>query len=108
MKSKTEGPISEQTTEHWDIATLAVKSPLAPLCQRGGQNAPFRKGGRAERGGILVGTVGEGLHPGRHNIHERARRETLGKTSARSEGGRWFSSKCVVKKKARKDSSSGL
>jgi hypothetical protein len=39
------------------FVTAREKSPLAPLCQRGGQNAPFRKGGRAERGGILVGTV---------------------------------------------------
>jgi hypothetical protein len=37
--------------------TLSEKSLLAPLYQRGEQNAPFDKGGRAKRGGILVGTV---------------------------------------------------
>jgi putative transposase len=30
-----------------------AKSPLSPLLQRGNPKAPFRKGGRAQRGGIL-------------------------------------------------------
>ncbi len=35
--------------------TESDKSPLSPLLQRGGaENAPFRKGGRAQRGGISV------------------------------------------------------
>ena len=33
---------------------LLAKSSLSLLCQRGDPRAPFGKGGRAERGGILV------------------------------------------------------
>ena len=50
----------EAKSDHMTLVhfiTSSEKSPLAPLCQRGGQTAPFTKGGRVERGGILVGTV---------------------------------------------------
>jgi len=36
------------------FVTSSDKSPLAPLFQRGGFNAPFTKGGRAKRGEILI------------------------------------------------------
>ncbi len=34
--------------------TESDKSPLPPFIKGGAENAPFHKGGRAQRGGILV------------------------------------------------------
>jgi aminoglycoside phosphotransferase (APT) family kinase protein len=50
-----EAPHLNQITKHLYTSSLTMsKSPLAPLFQRGGLNTPFRKGGRAQRGGISV------------------------------------------------------
>ena len=37
------------------FVTESDKSPLPPFFKGGAENAPFRKGGRAQRGGISVG-----------------------------------------------------
>jgi hypothetical protein len=42
-----------QATRHWHTATLAVKSPLAPLCQRGVlKSPPLAKGAAPSAGGF--------------------------------------------------------